>query len=404
MEIIIYLFTTILIIFIFIIFTIKMNNPFWSLMPVYHSYDYWRYLYRNNFIFNEIPRNRYFDLLQIETIEFNELSQENIENIVRLLQNHFLGNDNLLYTIEKTKLLNSINGCNSESMISLYKKQKYDVIDSEIKIINSKDIDAFIISKRIDLCIFNNYKYHNYDCFTMEHLCSHRDETNGNLKRKLLFTHLHNCLNNKPINAFIFKKEYNLFSNVIPLVEYNSYTYNITNTRKYNLPALIDIQKITNINLDKLLYALHSMKSGTNKIKFDVIIHPNIGNIRALIDNDIIEIYTLTYKQHILAYYVFKNNFIHFEKEDAFNITLISSINNCPNNELFFNGFYNVFSNILKNFPNKNILTIENNSHNSTLINNLNIYYSPISIHKVAYYSINLFVANSPIYSCFSIY
>ena len=106
MNLIIYILSFFVIVFIFLIAAIKINNPFWNLMPVYHKYDFWRYLYQNCFIFRQPIKNKYYDLLQINTIEYNDLSEENITGIIKLLQSHYLGNDNLLYVYDKDKLIN----------------------------------------------------------------------------------------------------------------------------------------------------------------------------------------------------------------------------------------------------------------------------------------------------------
>ena len=125
MNLIIYILLFAFIVYIFIIAAIKINNPFWNIMPVYHTYDFRRYLDQNCFIFRNPIKNKYYDLLQINTIEYNDLSEENIIEIIKLLQCHYLGNDNLLYVYDKNKLVNDITGCNNESLVSIYKKQKY---------------------------------------------------------------------------------------------------------------------------------------------------------------------------------------------------------------------------------------------------------------------------------------
>ena len=58
-----------------------------------------------------------------------------------------------------------------------------------------------------------------------------------------------------------------------------------------------------------------------------------------MINEKILEIYTLNYKNHILAYYIFKNTNILNELNNSEYLTCISSINNCPNDYYFFNGF-----------------------------------------------------------------
>ena len=390
MHLLLYLLIFIFIIFIFIIAAIKINNPFWNLMPVYHKYDFWRYLYKECFIFRQPIKNKYYDLLQINTFEYNELSEENINEIIRLLQSHYLGDDNLLYAYDKKKLNDDITGCDNESLVSIYNKQKYKLINGEIKVINVKEIKSCILSKKINLFIDAN----KYNCYLLNNICCHRDETNDIIRRKMLFTHIFNSINKKPIECFIIKKEHKLFNNVVPIVVYKSLNYRINFINKYQISNLMSIKKIESNQFD-IINNLISIVNTPNKY-FNICFYPDIGNIKSQILNKHIEIYVLYYKQHAFAYYILKDNFIHNEKEDSESISLISSINNCPNNNIFFNGFYYILSNIIKKFPQKNKLSIEDNSHNKDIIELFNQYHKPYSTHDIAYYSINLFVPNTP--------
>jgi hypothetical protein len=390
MHLLVSLLIFILILFIFVIAAIKINNPFWNLMPVYHKYDVWRYLYKECFIFRQPIKNKYYDLLQINTLEYNELSEENIDEIIRLLQCHYLGDDNLLYVYDKKKLNDDITGCENESLISIYNKQKYNLINGEIKVINTTEIKSCIISKKINLFIDGN----KYKSYLLNNICCNRDETNDSIRRKILFTHIFNSINKKPIECFIIKKEYNLFKNVVPIVVYKSLDYKINLINKSEMSNLMNIKKIEANQID-VIGNLISNINAPNKY-FNVCFYPDIGNIKSQILNKHIEIYVLYYKQNALAYYIIKDNFIHNEKEDSESITLISSINNCPNNKMFFNGFYYILSDIIKKFPQRNRLSIEDNSHNRNIIELFNQYYKPYSTHDIAYYSINLFVPGTP--------
>jgi hypothetical protein len=148
-------------------------------------------------------------------------------------------------------------------------------------------------------------------------------------------------------------------------------------------------------NQNDIIDNLINIINAKNKY-FDVCFYPDIGNIKSLMTNKHIEIYVLYYKEFALGYYIFKDNFIHNEKEDSESISLVSSINNSPNNNIFFGGFYYILSNIIKKFPQRNRISIEDNSHNRNIIDLFNQYHKPVSTHKVAYYSINLFIPKTP--------
>lgn len=377
-------------VFLFIIATIKINNPFWNLMPVYHTYDFWRYLYKKNFIFGELVKNKHYDYLQVITKETNNIEEHEKKQIINLLQDHFLGTDKLLYTIDDKRFDALFNGCNLNSICSYYQKQKYTVNNSEIVI--SKDtnnIDATIISKKINF-ISNNEKI---DAYFSEHICSHREDSNSFLKRRLLFSHIYNTLNMKPIECFIIKKNMNLFQNVIPISSCKTYVYKLSFYSKVDL-KLFEIKKINSTNVDCIINLISNL-SNNNKY-FNILLYPDIGNLKLMLSENLIEIYTLTYKDNILAYYFFKNIQIHEEENEVDYISCISSINNCPNNITFVNGFMKIISDILRKSPEKNVIQIENFSHNSYLITHMNILYNHINLFDTAFYSINYFVAKTP--------
>ena len=155
----------------------------------------------------------------------------------------------------------------------------------------------------------------------------------------------------KKINTFIIKKEYELFKNVVPVSVYESLNYKINFIDKFDMSHLLNTKKIEANQLD-VISNLISVLSSNNK-NFNMCFYPDIGNIKSMISDNHIEIYVLYYKEYALAYYVIRDKFIHDEIEDSERISLISSVNNCPNNNIFFSGFYFILSNIIKNFLRK---------------------------------------------------
>lgn len=396
MQIIITLFIIIFLLIIFIIAAIKINNPFWHLMPVYHKYDFWRYFYKNKFIFGELYKNKFYDFLQVSTNDINNLDEISKKQIIIMLQSHFLGNDKFLYKFDNKVFDATYNGTMINSLCSIYKKQKFVFDNGEIKLSNDYKIEGVILSKKINLVFKGEY----IKSYLLDKICTHREDSNSLIKRKLLFTHLYNSLQIKSIDNFIIKKNINLFNNVIPVVSTKTYTYDIN---YYNKPDmnLYEIKKIES-NVDPIINLISTL---TNNNYYDIFFYTDIGNIKLMITEKILEIYTLNYKGHILAYYIFKSSQILDENNEKEYLSCISSINNCPNNNIFFNGFLYVLSDIFKKYPQKSIIQIENFSQNNILINRLNLMYNTMSITDTAFYSINIFFPETPINSnnCFTL-
>lgn len=390
MNFLVYLFIFSIIILFFIIAMIKVNNPFWNLMPVYHKYDYWRYLYKKNFIFGELVKNKHYDYLQVVTKQINELEENEKKQIINLLQDHYLGTDKYLYTINDKSFNALFNGSSINSICSYYQKQKYTVNNSEIVISKEKDtIDGVILSNKINF-FSNNEKINAY---YSEHICTHREDSDTYLKRKLLFSHIYNSLKLKPIECFIIKKNINQFDNVIPITSSETHVYKLSYYSKINL-NLLEIKNINNTNIDPIINLISNVSN--DKKYFNAVFSPDIGNLKLMLSENLLDIYTLNYKNNILAYYIFKNSQIHEEENEVDYISCISSINNCPNDMTFINGFMKILNIILRKNPERNVLQIENFSHNYTLINHMNTKYNVIDKFKTSFYSINYFVANTP--------
>lgn len=272
-------------------------------------------------------------------------------------------------------------------MCSFFRKQKYTVKDCEIVLSDEYNINGVIFSKKVNFLI----NHEKYDSYFIDYICNHREDSELLMKRKLLFTHIYNCLREKSIQNFLIKKNINLFKNVIPVISSKVYTYKISYYHKPEL-NLFDIKKIES-NIDPIINLISTLQYNKN---YDSIIYPDLGNLKLMINEKILEIYTLNYKNHILAYYIFKNTNILNELNNSEYLTCISSINNCPNDYYFFNGFRYILSDILRKNPEKNTLQIENFSQNFTIINKMNELYKIDSVYDTAFYSINLFIANTP--------
>ena len=79
----IYLFLIILSLIIGIFAYIKLRYPFWNLQPVYHTYDFWRMIYREPFfIYKKAISTKFVDLNSINTVIYEDREYSYILSIV----------------------------------------------------------------------------------------------------------------------------------------------------------------------------------------------------------------------------------------------------------------------------------------------------------------------------------
>ena len=83
-----------------------MAYPFWSHMPVSHTYDWHHRLpYLNKARPLELTPyhkgNKFCDVAQISTTSFYDLTAEMTDKFIDLLNCHYLPSDSILFAIEK---------------------------------------------------------------------------------------------------------------------------------------------------------------------------------------------------------------------------------------------------------------------------------------------------------------
>ena len=100
---------------------IKIQYPFWNMMPMYHSYDILPRIYNNSYIVNTTHRanTKYYQSLDVETQIYNDLEMDTITNIKNLLHSNYIQDDKMLYEIDDKTLdaiYNSDGLCNYVSL------------------------------------------------------------------------------------------------------------------------------------------------------------------------------------------------------------------------------------------------------------------------------------------------
>ena len=81
---------------------IKIRHPFWNIQPVFHTYDYWRYLYTTPFIIRRDliqMKQKFCDKVQVHTFPYLETTAIQRTQCIDLLRCYYIGSDRVLYTI-----------------------------------------------------------------------------------------------------------------------------------------------------------------------------------------------------------------------------------------------------------------------------------------------------------------
>ena len=189
----------------------------------------------------------------------------------------------------------------------------------------------------------------------------------------------------------------NLFDGVVPLVTYYSHTYRLNNTKLTELPDHYFIEEIKETNLHLLSdFFIHSSENTSKTMYFDVILFSDMNIVLALIKQKLLYVYCLKRENNIHAFYFFKNMRTYYEDAEGTTLQVLSSIMNCSSYELFYCGFVNSLTTILKLNKDIKMMLFDDIAHNSVLLRYWSQQNRPIFSNQNAYYLMNFIYPCSP--------
>jgi hypothetical protein len=392
----IYLFILIFILIWIAIF--KIWYPFWNLQPVYHKYDFWRWIYWKPFVFyrHQPMKTKFCDFLHVRTISFADMSPVEMGSWVDFVQTYYLSTDRIFCVMNQPYLYAHMTGFQEPAYISFY-KEKIDFLPLEYQPDQSLNTHLGWMVSRPTTLYFKDMPP--ILAYFWDFMCMHRNYVKKNISRKLIQTHEYNQrLKNPTIQVSIFKKEIILCDGVVPITQYKTRTYYLEMIQPPKLPTEYECIRISKENTQLLYEFLASMKT---KSTFDFCMIPDYGHIIALINEKIWLVFILKCKDVICGIYFFKDLYLHYEDIDVFvadvpknaddlgnSIHLFASIQNIET-PLFYLGFHYSLYLILKYNPKYRILLMEEIADNSVLLKLWN--RPPIFETDTAYYLFNYF-------------
>lgn len=347
------------IIVLLIIFNLflRIRFPFWSTQPVFHIYDLHHWIFTKKIINPELPSaNKYVKLLDIETFPFKKATNDITVKSSAFIKEHFLRNKYAQYNPSYDDIFNYLD-TSTPSFISVYSKPKivYDdddgILDRDILgVITSRPL--FITFKKTKDILNVNY---------VDNLCVHKANRKQGIAPQLIQTHHYHIRHlNKNTKVCLFKREGEMTA-IVPLTTYDTITYEIEHFPRLKLEyASLKILRITDNNI-----SLFKDFVKNYACKFECVINMELMTIIKLLKEENIIIYTLIENHEVYAIYIFRNT--PSTVYDQKGIECIATINNCPHNETFYNGFCSTLRRIKRKYK-KDLVWIENTSDSNTII------------------------------------
>ena len=368
-----FLFYGILIFIVVRYFYICIKYPFWTHMPVYHTYDYHHFFTKSSREMQLFPyKNKFSNPIQIKTINYYELNDTYVKYFVELLQCFYIPSDIIFYTIVEKEMKARFSGHFDTPFVSFYNDKNY--ISSGKKNDPNKQFD--ILSTNVEITLFPEPKgciasypvrtfYHpktEYKCANyLTYISTDRSYKEQNISRNLISTHDYNIRRHNPeIRVSILKKEVGNCDGVVPLITFTTCLLNLKISRFAK--RVKNIVEVYRQNWDIMFDTLFELYKPNDL--FDFVMSIDIGAIKSRIEAEILFVYAFCEKGVVLAMYFIENAHILYEKTTEKTLRLVASINNGLTSELFYQGFMECLRKIIKQNLDFKMILIENVGHN----------------------------------------
>ena len=427
---------------IIVFITIRFYYSFWSHQPVYHTYDFIRgwTLPTNGTVLEHAPQKRKFcDFFHVKTRKYWEITDSEKREIVLFLQANYISSERVIHMISADALDHKMAGFKVSPTVSIHFDYDYSratdtdtptntptntptltpppndstgvngggdpdpdketnpytqVIQELQRIRKTPSIRGLMLTTRIYL----------YDDSTIpptlpttiyywDYICTKRfsDETRV---QQLIQT---NDYNNRLLDnrGALFKKEVILCEGIVPLIQYQSYSYIIAPRFQLRpLPIFLTVQQIRSKDI-RIVY--QCMKTSGKKY-----ILSEINNLISLMDHSELFVFSLKYRNEIYGIYFVKNTNMHYDGIEGGDvgsvgntIQLVTSVKQVYSDELFVLGWEHVLHAVLKIRNTYRVLLIDEISDNHVILSSLNRRLA-FQSNVAAYYLYNYGIYGMP--------
>jgi hypothetical protein len=344
--IVVYLLSVLFIGYIFLLICAKIYSPFWFHQPVHHIYELYNFSKQPYWKKTRPPTNGIFcDTKHIITTPLVDLEDETWNKALRLIQGHYMDSEFILNHTSVSDIKKKLYG---DSYVSCYYDDKIVQLSSSsfapssfIESLETENIYGTLISRPV---LISFVKYPEKNCVLHEfiYICNHEKYK---VSRNLIQTHIYqHSLIRPQISGYVFQKHTDLCKAVVPLVQYQTYTFVLRDTTIKKLPRNYSIRCLntTHIDLWRGIYAQILSQ-------FEVSLMPEFEYTLEWLKNERYTIYVTVYKEenveHVGGVYILENTHVSWENENLLKphmVRLAASINfAATKNLLFFHGFLN---------------------------------------------------------------
>ena len=380
------IFLFVLILFLLLKFYLYKKFGFWIYQPVFHYHNIFYWIYPIGIVNKNLQKpNKFCNFYNVITKEYQDLSKNEIEECVKLINNNYFSEKSGKYQPSVDLFSSYLSGNNGKTFVSAY--YHYDVTVKDNKLEPEKKIISTMTSRPVDI-IINNTKFRVY---YVDFLCVDKLYRKDGIAPKVIQTHeyVHSIKNNYP-QISLFKREGKL-TGIVPLVKYNTYQFNICDLDSL-LELNLDRQKkytlieITSLNINLLKNFLDE-----NISKFKCCVIADFSNIENLISKKTYRIYGIIHNHFLMGVFFLRESAMYYSnKDDKYidkSIDLFASVfdNNLKHEDIIDNLFL-VCKKVKDDYK---YLTVEDISYNYIIIDYLKSKITTTLISPTAYFLYN---------------
>ena len=381
-----YVFLAILLLLLIVFAYIKLRFKFWSIQPVFHVYDFRYYFFPPGIIDSSLPeKNRYCNFTNIETLEYNAVSDNKMGEIVHFIQLHYLRDGENHFSPKKENVVPYFVGHRGPSFFTFYYEDE--ILMEAGETINRKRLISFMSGRPLHVSIHNGYKGAAFDAYYVDYLCVDGTFRKKGIAPQMIQTHEYNQRRgNKNIFVSLFKREDDL-TGIVPLCVYKTCGFSM---EKWNTPTdLVGEYSVVECGPNNMHFLVDFLRETQGQ--FDIYIMPEISGIMELVKTGNIFIYLLVDSTGTIGAYFFRKS-CSKTKDETEVLSLFSSIREKKKTidmNVFIHGCKVALSKICLKHHEFRIVTLENIADNDVIIDNLKIKTKPLFESPTAYFFYN---------------
>jgi hypothetical protein len=371
---ILYFLTTLLVLYLILLATIRIKMQFWRTQPVFHFYNLKYWWNPPGFINTEPPAvNKYVNLINNKLLNLST-EEIKIKKICQFIQDYYVMHPTATYKPSSSDILAYLHSTNQPSFFNVYQQPTY-LLENGVPTPSGtpeQEIIGVASARVLNVTLYPGKKGKKsmaFPVYYVDNLCVKPEYRKKGIPPQMIQTFYYNVSRtNKKVPAYLFKKEGNLTA-IVPLVYYETHSFDITYFQTdYVLNPSMTLLAIKEQQLNVFISFIKEQK-----YNFDCVILPDVSSLLHLIKLEKLLVYGILLGNELLAAYVFRPLELYYEGKKT--VECIAVISNCKSSDVLVAGF-NMSLLKCKSESNTDILLIEGTAHSDTIIEALEINHT----------------------------